>query len=240
MVKYSYMMIDLGSIIIPLLFSFHPKVRLYRHWDCLIPGIVIVAAFYALWDSWFVHLGIWGFNPAYLTGLHIGNLPLEELLFFICIPYACLFTFSCLSGHFSTNLIRRITGWINYILLALLFALSLIFFAKPYTSSAFIFLGVLVVAAIVSKPLWLPKFYPVYLVLLIPFLVVNGLLTGTGLSHPVVWYSQAGIIGLRVFTIPVEDFFYGMGLILANVWIYRWLRSRQRKRNSFADRGVNI
>jgi len=56
--------------------------------------------------------------------------------------------------------------------------------------------------------------------------VVNGLLTGTGLDKPVVWYNEAEIIGWRIGSIPFEDVFYGMLLILCNVLVYEWLKQK--------------
>ena len=50
--------------------------------------------------------------------------------------------------------------------------------------------------------------------MLIPFLIVNGLLTGSFLDNPIVWYSELEIVGYRIFTIPVEDAFYCMAMML--------------------------
>lgn len=52
-----------------------------------------------------------------------------------------------------------------------------------------------------------------YLIILIPFLVVNGLLT----AIPVVLYNDNENLGIRLYTIPIEDVFYGMLLIMMNV-----------------------
>lgn len=230
MIRYTYLLIDVLSVFVPLVFSFHPRIRLYRHWNALLPAILVVAVIYALWDSLFVHLGIWGFNPHYITGLYIGNLPIEELLFFICIPYACVFTFECLSGLIAPafsgiNLIKSI----SYVFSALMILIAVIFHSRAYTASALTLIAGLVFLGTLIEIPWLPKFYVVYSILLIPFLIVNGLLTGTGLAAPVVWYKDSGITGLRIMTIPAEDIFYGMGLIMLNVWLYTVIRGREWK-----------
>lgn len=64
------------------------------------------------------------------------------------------------------------------------------------------------------------KFWITYLVLLLPFFIVNGILTGTGPDNPVVWYNNAENLQLRILTIPVEDFAYGMTLILWNIVLF--------------------
>jgi lycopene cyclase domain-containing protein len=49
--------------------------------------------------------------------------------------------------------------------------------------------------------------------MLIPFLIVNGLLT----SIPVVLYNNEENLNFRIYSIPFEDVFYGMLLIMMNV-----------------------
>jgi len=233
MIKYTYLLIDVLSVIVPLLFSFHPRIRLYKHWKALFPAILIVAAGYALWDARFVHLGIWGFNPHYLTGFHLGNLPVEELLFFICIPYACVFTYECLSGFFAAKLSGIDIKPVSYMFSGVMIIIAVIFHDKAYTASAFGLIAGLVLLATLVKTPWLSEFYVIYGILLIPFLIVNGLLTGTGLEAPVVWYKGSGIMGPRIMTIPVEDVFYGMGLILLNIWLYTFIKERKWKGKAF-------
>ncbi|WP_179416137.1 lycopene cyclase domain-containing protein [Mucilaginibacter sp. E4BP6] len=224
--KFTYLLIDLFSVLVPLLFSFHPGLKFYKSWPALFPAMLLTATIFLAWDSYFTHLRIWGFNKAYLTGIDIGNLPLEEVLFFICIPYACLFTYASLSLMVRKNLSKRAQLVISLALVIASVLMLLVFHSLYYTSSAFALLAVLLITAqFFLKVSWLSRFYTTYLVLLLPFLIVNGLLTGTGLAKPVVWYNSAHIMGLRVLSIPLEDVFYGMDLILLNVMIFTGLKT---------------
>jgi lycopene cyclase domain-containing protein len=55
---------------------------------------------------------------------------------------------------------------------------------------------------------------------MIPFLIVNGILTGTGLEKPVVRYNPNEMIGLRLLSIPVEDVFYGLLMLIGSVLLF--------------------
>lgn len=226
--RYTYLLIDFFTILVPLIFSFQPQLGFYRTWRSLFPAIIITGVFFALWDSYFTSLGVWGFNSSYITSVSIGNLPVEEVLFFLCIPYSCIFTFHCLSGIIGGNFSKTATGVFNTVLIILFLTLAVYFHHKKYTFFSFITLPVLIALAYYGlKANWLSKFYIIYGILLVPFLIVNGLLTGTGLKNPVVWYNNDELIGIRILTIPVEDIFYGMALILLNMIIYSYLKSKQ-------------
>ena len=96
---------------------------------------------------------------------------------------------------------------------------------RLYTSSTFISLAALLpIMRYGLKVKWLPKFASIYLVILLPFFIVNGILTGTGLEEPIVWYNNEENLGIRLLTIPVEDVFYGFELLLLNVFLYEKLK----------------
>jgi len=242
--KYTYLLIDLFSVLVPFIFSFHHKLRFYKHWLALFPAIIITGIIFLGWDVYFTYLKIWGFNSVYLIGYHIANLPVEEVLFFGCIPYACIFTFTCLNTLIRLNTYKRTEIWISCLLIVMSCSLAINLHAHSYTCYTFTLLAVLLFTTqFILKASWLLKFYISYLVLLVPFLIVNGLLTGTGLDTPVVWYNPAFIINVRILTIPVEDIFYGMDLILLNVMIYSWISTKinriQKYRNK-ADTHVQL
>jgi lycopene cyclase domain-containing protein len=239
--KFTYLLIDFFTIIIPFLFSFHPKLNFYKRWISFFSAALISTMVFIPWDIYFTHLKVWGFNPAYLSGLYIGNLPLEEVLFFFCIPYSCVFSYHFIAGLIEKGLPTKTVNLITFILVGLSIGMAILFGIHSYTAYTFTLLAVLLAAVqFLFRVKWLAKFYLVYAILLIPFLIVNGLLTGTGLQQPIVWYNNAETIGIRILTIPVEDIFYGMDLILLNVLLftffnrvfYAYLKSSRIKKHA--------
>ncbi len=227
--KFTYLLVNFFTVIIPLLYTFHPKLNFHKTWRSFFPAVFITSIYFIIWDAYFTSLGVWGFNPQYLTGTNIGNLPVEEILFFICIPYACVFTFHCLGILMKIRINMKIVNLVTLIIAALLMGTAAFYYQQAYTISTFVSLAIfLLLARFVLRVDWLGKFYIVYSLLLLPFLVVNGILTGTGLENPVVWYNESEIIGLRILTIPVEDVFYGMKLILLNLILYMYIGQRRQ------------
>lgn len=232
--RYTYILIDFFTILFPVLFTFHPRLRFNTRIKFFVPAACAAALFFILWDMYFTKLGVWGFNSHYTLGIYIANLPVEEVLFFFCIPYACMFTYHCINVFLAkTTLASNPALFTNLFIVAAL-AMSIFFYKKFYTCFTFLLLSLsLFTAAHIIKAGWLARFYVVYAFLLIPFMVVNGLLTGTGLNSPVVWYNSKHIIGFRLLTIPVEDIFYGMDLLLIITIIYMRLMATHEKKSGF-------
>lgn len=228
--KYLYLVIDLAAISLPFLFSFHPRANFSKKWKYLWPAILLPGAFFLIWDEWFTRMGVWGFNPEYLTGVYLFSLPIEEVLFFICIPYACVFTYEAV-GYFSKREISiSTTNKITLVLIAMFIIVSIASTQLWYTfMTALLCALFLLYVHFKIKPTYLGKFYISYLFILIPFFIVNGILTGTAINEQVVWYNNAENLGFRLGTIPIEDVFYGMLLILMNVTVFESLQARDRR-----------
>ena len=226
---YTYLLVNFFTIIIPFLFSFHPKLKFHKTWSAFFPAVILAGLLFVLWDMLFTEMGVWGFNDRYLTGLEIGNLPLEEVLFFFCIPYACVFTFHCLDLFMKSIGNQKLQEIFTLFLVAFLLIFGSVYFSRIYTATTFIsFALLLLYAQYILKITWLTRFYVIYGVLLIPFFIVNGILTGSWIEEEVVWYNAAEFMNFRIGTIPVEDAFYGAELILLNLLIYKYLLNRQR------------
>ena len=211
MQQYLYSFILFFSVIVPFIFSFHKRLQFHLHFKSFFLGLIGMLLIFIPWDIWFTSLGIWGFNPKYLTGLYFFNLPIEECLFFICIPFCCIFTYHVvwtLSKNKSIKPMKK-TCWI--ISFTLLLA-GVLLNDMMYTACTFVGLSI----AMLIAPYYvnMKAFFKTYLILLFPFLVVNGLLTGSFIEDQIVWYDDDNNLSLKILTIPVEDFFYSFFMLL--------------------------
>jgi lycopene cyclase domain-containing protein len=209
--------------------SFDRRLNFYKDWKYFFPGLFMTLAFFIAWDVLYTHWGIWGFNERYLTGINIINLPLEEWLFFITIPYSCVFTYAALKYLVRKDYFGPWSSTITWILILALTVIGAIHYDHLYTSVTFGLTAVfLLLHLLVFKSDYLGRFYFTFLIILIPFFIVNGILTGSFIEDEVVYYDDSMNLGIRMFTIPVEDSIYGMLLILMNVTFYEWFKRRSK------------
>ena len=213
----------LFSISGPLLLSFDKRVAFYKKWKYLPLSILFPYLLFVVWDIIFVKLGVWNFNLNYITGISIISLPLEEHMFFIIIPYACIFVYECTNYYIKQDFLAPFTKVISIAIIAAMSLVILIFNDRLYTTITFsLFIFSLFYLQFIGKVKWLSRFYVGYLFSFLPFLIVNGVLT----SLPAVIYNNTENLGFRIGTIPVEDTFYGMLLILLNTAIYEKLKAK--------------
>ena len=231
MAKYTYLLLNLLTLAIPLIRSFEPRIAFYKKWSAWLPAITITSIFFILWDVLFTHWHVWGFNEQYLIGIYFLGLPLEELLFFFAIPYACIFLYETLNLFFPRDLLAQYQQSITLLLISALAIIGLANLNKFYTVAAFLITATfLAFQLFYLKTRHLSRFYRTYLVVLLPFFMVNGTLTGTFLAQPVVWYNDYENLGIRLLTIPIEDVFYGLLLMLMNLSLYELFKQSLPKR----------
>ncbi len=224
--KFTYLLVDAGCIIFPFAFSSHPRIRFDKQWRYFFPSCFVAAVVFLIWDYFFTIHGIWSFNHRYVTGVYFLNLPIEECLFFICVPYACVFTFYSVSAFLNSSRFNKVANYISWALVLSLGATGVLNLSKLYTSVTFLSLAAFFLLLLLKKVTYLSSFLISFMIILVPFFLSNGILTGTGLAEPVVSYNNHYNLGIRMFTIPLEDIFYGMLLILMNVAGFEYLRKK--------------
>ena len=222
----TYLQVLTFSIIVPLIFSFHKKIQFHKKWPEFLKANILTMIPFIFWDELFTRYGVWGFSSNHIMGIYLLNLPIEEILFFIIIPYCCVFTYEVFNklsfkSTQSTQLLTLILG----IIILLIGILS---YAKIYTTITFTLLGVLLIVLFFIKEKFIKTFYVTYAIITATFFIlVNGVLTGGTLEDPPVWYNNSETLNIRIWTIPIEDFFYSMLLILTNIWLFEIFKSRK-------------
>ncbi|SFB57967.1 lycopene cyclase domain-containing protein [Algoriphagus aquimarinus] len=233
MEKYLYLTVNLFAISFPLIRSFEPKIRFASKWTALFPALIITAIFFLVWDHWFTVIGIWEFNPRYLLGIFIFQLPIEEWLFFFTVPFACIFIYEVLIYFFPRDIFKPLGKPFVILMIPILLVLAILNLDKMYTSVNF-FVGAIALGLhwLIFKDKYMGRFLFAYLVHLIPFIICNGILTGGITPEPVVIYNNAENLGIRIWTVPIEDTIYSMTLLLMNVSLFEFFRSRKTIQSS--------
>jgi lycopene cyclase domain-containing protein len=219
-----YLIFNLIVISGPLSLSFDRKVHFVDKWNNVSKAILISLAVFVTWDS-IVTGRHWWFNDQYTLGFKILKLPVEEWLFFITIPYASLFIWEVFAAYFKNRELKRLQIIQSILYFGIPIGIVLFFMGKEYTGLVLIALGLV---ALLDWKLKTKMFIQLrtiqYLAISsLAMLIFNGFLTW----RPVVLYNEAYQLGIRIFTIPIEDFGFGYSLILLCTILYEYFKRRQ-------------
>lgn len=229
----TYLLVNFLTCVICFIYSFHKKIQFNRQFTAFLKAITVVGAFFIAWDIWFTRMGVWWFNEDYTLGYKISGLPIEEWLFFICIPFSCVFTYFCLDKFFNLDFSDRFNGIIVLCMEVICLMIVGLFGDRLYPLvTASVTMVVLLYLYFVVKASWIGRGTVVYLVLLPGFLTVNGILTGTGLESPVVNYNPEEILNLRIRTIPIEDLIYGYTQFMLSLYFFKMFQKKKDVKGS--------
>jgi lycopene cyclase domain-containing protein len=225
MEKWTYALLLIGSIAIPMLRSFEPRIRFYARWPALFAGIFVMMLVYIPWDIIFTQKGVWAFNHQYVLGLYIAGLPIEEWLFFVVITYCVVFTYEVIVLFFPRISFPAAARMISLLLGTSFLLLAIFHTHQMYTMVVMLVAGTLALLQpiIKSHKTWLSHFYVTYLITLVPFFIVNGILT----SFPVVTYNDMENFGIRLYSIPIEDAVYLLGMMYITMMVYHKIRKHR-------------
>lgn len=223
----TYLLLDISIILLPVLFSFERRVRYYSKFPSLFISILIIGTLYVLWDIMAHSRGDWAFNEVYLLGSRLLGIPLEEILFFIVVPYSCLFIYEVLNVFIKDHQFPIPQSAFAIAGLVCL-GLSLLNYTRPYTRTvlAVCFLVLYMYLAIMPNVLRSKKFWLFIAITYFPFLIYNSILT----ALPVVTYNPKAIWGVRIGTIPIEDFLHSFSMISFYFLVYHYFQVAPRKR----------
>jgi lycopene cyclase domain-containing protein len=217
-----YLFLNIASFLVPFVYSFDSRMNYAKRWKAVITGILITAILFIVWDIIFTKIGVWSFNPRYHSGVEFFDLPIEEWLFFICIPYASIFIHFAFHYFFpKVSLADKTVRVIYVILMLVLLPTIALHYDKWYTVVNYSFLVLVLTYTVLKVPNILNTFFITFLIILVPFSLINGILTGSFIDEPVVSYNNAENLGIRLGTIPIEDIGYAFSLLLMSLVIIK-------------------
>ena len=215
--KYEYLLFNLVILLGPLVLSFDSKVRYVSKWRYAFAAIFIVLIPFVIWDS-LVTESHWWFNSKYTSDIKLFELPLSEWLFFVSVPFACLFIWQIIVTHKG----KKVSPFLRslYFLSLIFVPLGIYLFVtgKQYSGLVLIVLAITLFYDHILKTDILVQTRAIMYMGIITALmfIFNGYLT----ARPVVLYGEQYQLGFRIFTIPIEDFAYGYTLVLLNTILY--------------------
>ena len=101
-----------------------------------------------------------------------------------------------------------------------------IHYDKWYTAVNYSVLALVLTYTVFKVPNLLNTFFITFLIILIPFSIVNGILTGSFIDEPVVSYNNEENLGIRLGTIPIEDIGYAFTMILMSLVLIKKIEKK--------------
>ena len=218
---YEYILLNIIILSGPLFLSFDRKVQYYHRWKSAFMAIFIVLIPFTIWDM-LVTGKHWWFNESYTLPYRLAGLPPGEWLFFISVPFAVLFIWEIIDKRMGNPVNPALTS-IKYVFMALgLPGIVFLILGKEYTGFTLLALSIagLLDYLLRTEVLARRRIFHFLGILMILTLIFNGYLT----ARPIVLYDYEYQMDWQIFTIPIEDFGYGLALILLNTILFEKLK----------------
>lgn len=210
---------------VPLLFGSGNRSRIFPKLKYFIPAIIFTGAVFLLWDDRFTQIGIWSYNPEYLSGKQILNLPWEKWLYYVVISWVSLFVYEWVKLRFSNFKRPNIAVALSLVFLVAFGLIAFFSRGKIYTFFTFFLLTIYFGYTLFRNRFksHLTDFYVTYLVLIIPFFMLSVILV----KLPVISYNSEYSLQFHLLEVPVEHLVGFFLLLFINITISEYLTERR-------------
>lgn len=221
----TYLLLQLTYLVIPGLMSVKSNMRFAFRFRYLLPAVIFNGAIFVMWNMRFDELGIWNYNPEFLTGIYLINVPLEAWLSFLIIPVSAAYVFDLMKLRLEKFKQQNIFVALSLLLFIFMGILAYLFRRNMFSFFTFfltaIYLGYTVFRNRFKQNY--PAFYAAFVITLVPFMVVS---TVAGIL-PIISYNADQIMGIALFAVPLERIFYLFLMLLITITIYEYLGERR-------------
>lgn len=207
--------------IIPLSYAVTGKYNFRNKLRYGMPAIFITGFMFLLWDIRFTEVGIWSYDPHYTIGLFHKSLPLEQWMVYLVFPLTALLVYEILKNRFRSLDLNNIYTAVSLLMVVAFAVIAYLFRARVYTFFSFLFTTIYLAYTIFRRQFKsnLTHFFLTFFIVLIPYLILNWILTW----NLAIEYHQEQVLNVWIGMMPVENFVYLFLLLLINITVYEYL-----------------
>ncbi|MBB5636423.1 lycopene cyclase domain-containing protein [Pedobacter cryoconitis] len=224
--NYTYLFVNLALLLLPVLLFSIRQLDFTNNSKFIILAVLINVFAFSIPTEFLTQLKVIVFNPPYLSGMTLWQLPIEELLFSFILPLSGLAIYLFLNYRFPDNSHDKYSLALSNIMLGVCIAMLYFGHQKLYTLFTFSILLVFILyIEYVNKIRFMYRFYRAFLVTLIPFYIVYSVIV----NLPVIQYNSVETLRFNQFNIPFETPFYFMAMLLLTVYLFEFFKLRSRR-----------
>jgi lycopene cyclase domain-containing protein len=223
-----FLILYIALFAVPLLSAYHPAIMWYRNFRAVSLAILVSGGFFLVLDSIFVHASVKGTADVYLSGISIFSLPIETILFYICVPFANLFVYEIVRMHVFH---RKWCFACDEVIVGAAVVASIVlasFTDRVYTVS----IASIAIVLSIGHVYKIKKNYQfVYLATCIPllffYILLSRYLSGGSAyaeSLPIVWYADRAISNIQILSVSIEELLHFYVIQLLAVTVYEHFR----------------
>lgn len=221
--NFTYLLLALGILVIPMVLLSVKKTSFNQSIKFAIPAVLITGIAFSIFATVLVMVGAWSFQPAYLTGVSLWKIPVEEFLFSMVISLAGIGIYVTLNAFFPSNALDKFSLSFSNLLMGICVAMLIFTYTKWYSAISFGILFVLIFyIEYLNKLRFTYKFYRGFLAVLVLFYIAYGVIS----TLPVISYTE--VMNLKLGAIPFESHFYFMGMLLMSVYLFELFKSKAK------------
>lgn len=221
--NFTYLLLALAMLVVPVMLLFVKKIGLIRMIKPAIPAVLITGLVFSIIAAILVLMGAWNFHPAYLTGVFLWKVPVEEFLFSMAVSLAGIGVYATLNAFFPNNTLDKFSLSFSNLLMGIGVAMLIFTYTKWYSAASFGILFLLIFyIEYLNKLRFMYRFYRGFLVSLVLFYIAYGIIS----TLPIISYTD--VINLKLGAIPFESHFYFMGMLLMSIYLFELFKSKAK------------
>ena len=221
--NFTFFLINTGLLLIPAVLFSSPKLRFKANSKFITLAALINMFVFSIPGEYLTRIKAVVFNPPYLTGMTLWELPAEELLLYISLPVCGLAIYLYLNARFPALKYEKYSLAFSNIIAGICIAMIWFGHRQAYTLVTFTMLLAFILYVEYVNPIrFMYKYYRALLLSLVPVNIIYALLT----SIPVIQYNTAETLKFGWGYIPLENQFYFAAMLLLSVYFFELFRNK--------------